>query len=93
MHLMSCSGDIHFVSRKEYGRLGFGKNKEPRSLVQLSMKQFRVKSVAAGGSVLFAVTEDSLAYASCMASYLHHDCGSENEQWVPKILTGKRFKG
>ena len=29
--LMSCSGDIHIVGRKEYGRLGLGKDKEPKS--------------------------------------------------------------
>ena len=59
---MSCSGDIHVVSRKEYGRLGLGKDKEPKSFIRLNTEGFRVKSLAAGGSVSFAVTEDGLGY-------------------------------
>ena len=91
--LMSCSGDVHVVGRKEYGRLGLGKDKEPKSFVPLNTEGFRVKSVAAGGSVSFAVTEDGLAYAWGMGSNLQLGSGSEDDQWVPNKVTGKQLEG
>ena len=53
------------MGRKEYGQLGLGKDQEPKSFVQLCTEgrvEGRVKSVDAGGSVSFAMTEDGLEY-------------------------------
>ena len=90
---MSCSGDVHVVGRKEYGRLGLGKDEEPKSFVRLNTEGFQVKSVATGGSVSFAVTEDGLAYAWGMGSNLQLGSGNEDDQWVPNKVTGKQLKG
>ena len=56
--LMLCSSDVHVVGRKEYGRLGLGKDQVPKCFVQLSTGGFQVKSIAADESVSSAVTED-----------------------------------
>ena len=50
------------VGRKKNSQLGLGRDKEPsKSFTWLNTEGFQVKSVAAGGSVSFAVTEDGLA--------------------------------
>ena len=59
----------------------------------MNTEGFRVKSVAAGGSVSFAVTEDGLAYAWGMGSNLQLGSGSEDDQWVPNKVTGKQLEG
>ena len=59
----------------------------------MNTEGFRVKSVAAGGSVSFAVTEDGLAYAWGMGSNLQLGSGSEDDQWVPSKVTGKQLEG
>ena len=46
----------------------------------MSTKGFRVKSVAAGGSVSLAMMEDSLACALGMGSNLQLGSGSEDDQ-------------
>ena len=57
------------------------------------VKQRRIscedKSVASGGSVFFAVTED---YAWGMGSNVQLRSGNEDDQWVPNEVTGKQLK-
>ena len=65
------------MGRKKNSRLGLG-DKEPKSFIQLNTEGFRVKSVAAGGSVSFVVTEDGLAYAWGMGSNIQLGSGSED---------------
>ena len=52
-----------------------------------------MKNVTSGGSVLFAVIEDSLVYAWGMGSNLQLGSGNEDDQWVPNKLTGKQLAG
>ena len=49
-----------------------------------------MKSVAAGGSVSFAMTEDGLVYAWGMGSNLQLGSGNEDDQCMP---TGKQLEG
>ena len=56
----------------------------PKSFTWLNTEGFQVKSVAVGGSVSFAVTEDGLAYAWGMESNLQH----EDDQCDKKQLEG-----
>ena len=49
------------MGRIKNSQLGIGRDKEPKSFIRLNTEGFQVKSVAAGRSVSFAVTEDGLA--------------------------------
>ena len=93
-HTVICrNGSVHACGRKEYGRLGLGKNssEEPSSPVKVAGLN-EVESVATGSVCSFAVTKSGDAYSWGMGTNLQLGTGEEDDVWSPVKITGKKIE-
>ena len=92
-HSVMCAGGRVFtMGRKEYGRLGLGKDAaEPNQPAEVRPLK-NVSSVACGGSCSFAVTNAGKAYSWGFGTNLQTGTGEE-DTWTPTEMTGKHLEG
>ncbi|KAI0232390.1 Regulator of chromosome condensation [Lamellibrachia satsuma] len=89
------SGDVYALGRKEYGRLGFGKENleeksEPCVIPGLQGKKCSV--VNSGTAVSFAVSEDGNIYAWGMGSTRQLGQTEEDDIYEPQLVAGKHLE-
>lgn len=97
-HTLALDGDgkVYVLGRKEYGRLGLGKDsedaKEPTLIPGLSNEE--CVDIACGSSVSFAVTKSGQCYAWGMGSNGQLGMGDDCEDmYEPKLVQGKQLEG
>lgn len=93
-HSILCDkGKVYVTGRKEYGRLGLGKNEEepisPREVPNLS----DIVSVACGSCCSFGVTSSGDAYSWGMGTNLQLGLDDDEDVWKPQKMTGKHLEG
>lgn len=89
-HSVLCiNGKVYVSGRKEYGRLGLGKNCDdvttPVPIPNLS----ETVSVACGSTCSFALNAEGSVYSWGMGTNLQLGTGSEDDEWSPVLITGK----
>ena len=92
-HSVFChNGSVYVVGRKEYGRLGLGKEVEDPHLPQKVPALTNVSSVAAGVACSFAVTSTGEAYSWGMGTNMQLGSGSDEDVWTPGRVKGKNLE-
>ena len=92
-HSVFChNGSVYVVGRKEYGRLGLGKEVEEPHLPLKVPALTNVSSVAAGVACSFAVTSTGEAYSWGMGTNMQLGSGSDEDVWTPGRVKGKNLE-
>ena len=93
-HTLVCNkGSVYVMGRKEYGRLGLGKDiseepSTPRRIPELS----KISGVCAGTICSFAVSKTGEAFSWGMGTNLQLGTGEEDDVWTPVRITGKKLE-
>ena len=92
--VVCCDGEVFTCGRKEYGRLGLGKDtEEPNLPTQVEgLKGVKVVTVAAGGACSFVVTATAVLYGWGMGTNLQLGMSDEEDVWTPERVTGKKME-
>ena len=92
--VVCCDGEVFTCGRKEYGRLGLGKDtEEPNLPTQVEgLKGVKVVTVAAGGACSFVVTATGELYGWGMGTNLQLGMSDEEDVWTPERVTGKKME-
>ncbi|XP_046387227.1 regulator of chromosome condensation-like [Ischnura elegans] len=90
------AGVPYALGRKEYGRLGLGKDcddaSSPTPISALTSK--KTKWVACGSTVSFAITEDGLTYSWGMGTNCQLGFGDDDSDvYEPKLIKAKQLEG
>ena len=92
-HSVLChNGSVYVMGRKEYGRLGLGKEGEEPHLPQKVPTLSNISSVAAGVACSYAVAQTGEAYSWGMGTNLQLGNGSEEDAWTPDRVRGKNLE-
>ena len=89
-----CDGDVLTCGRREYGRLGLGKDSEEPKLPTLvtSLKGVKVVAVEAGGACSFVITATGEVYSWGMGTNLQLGMSDEEDVWTPEKVVGKKIE-
>ena len=92
--VVCCDGEVFTCGRKEYGRLGLGKDtEEPNLPTQVEgLKGVKAVTVAAGGACSFVVTATGELYGWGMGTNLQLGMSDEEDVWTPERVTGKKME-
>lgn len=87
--VISSGGKVFVTGRKEYGRLGLGREcDDVATPVQLPNLQ-NIVSVACGSTCSFALSTDGNVYSWGMGTNLQLGTGRESDEWSPQLISGK----
>lgn len=91
---LDIKGLTYVLGRKEYGRLGLGKNcddaNEPTIILALQDK--KVINISCGSCVSFAVTDEGTAYSWGMGTNCQLGNGSDEDVYEPTPISGAQIK-
>ena len=92
-HSVFCvSGCVYVCGRKEYGRLGLGKESSEPSVPTKLDDLVSVRTVGAGGACSFAVTDNGELFSWGMGTNLQLGMSEEEDVWTPTQVTGKKIE-
>ncbi|XP_044016380.1 regulator of chromosome condensation-like [Aphidius gifuensis] len=87
-------GQVFVLGRKEYGRLGLGKDcSDVTELTRVEIDKQKINDVAAGSAQSFAVTESGQLFAWGMGSSGSLGTGEEDDVDTPVLIKGKQLEG
>ncbi|XP_018103719.1 regulator of chromosome condensation isoform X3 [Xenopus laevis] len=89
---VDSEGKAYSLGRAEYGRLGLGENAEEQNEPTPVPNLPKIKSVACGASVSYAVSTDGGVFAWGMGTNLQLGTGEEEDVWSPEQMTGKQLE-
>ncbi|KAI4470567.1 regulator of chromosome condensation (rcc1) repeat [Holotrichia oblita] len=86
-------GKIYVIGRKEYGRLGLGKDCEDATeLTEISnMSTKKIISISCGSATSFAVTEEGVLYGWGMGTVGQLGTGEDEDCYDPTIIKSKQL--
>lgn len=90
------SGKVYVLGRKEYGRLGLGKDSDDAKELTLvsALSNDECIDIACGSSVSFAVTKSGACYAWGMGSNGQLGVGDDDSDvFEPNKIQGKQLEG
>nr|CAD7569460.1 unnamed protein product [Timema californicum] len=92
---LDSEGTVHVLGRKEYGRLGLGKDCEDAKVptVVPLLKNFKCVDVACGTAVSFAVTIKGELYSWGMGTNGQLGSGDDADLYEPALVQGKQLEG
>ena len=88
-------GCVHAIGRVEYGRLGLGEEAkedavEPVAIPKLKNK--KIRNVACGTAVSFAVSEDGQVFSWGMGTNGQLGHADDDDAWEPEPMIGKQLE-
>ncbi|XP_074640738.1 regulator of chromosome condensation-like [Tubulanus polymorphus] len=90
---LDTAGKVYSLGRKEYGRLGLGKDceetKEPTLIT--SLNGTGCQSISAGSSVSFAVSNDGVGFSWGMGTNQQLGTGNDDDVYEPIKIAGKQL--
>lgn len=89
--LMCIEGKVYVSGRKEYGRLGLGKECDDVTTPVPIPNFSNIVSIACGSTCSFALRANGGVYSWGMGTNLQLGTGSEDDVWSPELITGKHL--
>ncbi|VEN55904.1 unnamed protein product [Callosobruchus maculatus] len=92
---LDTDGRVYAIGRREYGRLGLGKDCEDATELKMveELKEKAVVNVASGSATSFAVTSEGELYAWGMGTNGQLGTGEEDDCELPTLVKSKQLEG